>query len=229
MSTAAAVSPTPQPPRVITDLRARVRRLAERHTEIAIRKLMQKLLVLSTDTAAAIESTCETQGACARVVRSAYEALPREADSVGSLAQLLVLAQLREITRGVAPKPSSMGQPTAAELRASTCLHLHRAAALLLMKEVKASVWAAVIRGALLEAEALLLKIEEELTTADHEQLVRELEHAQQGPIDGDNRTSSLALVAEMLALEQLVRRLPREPEVPRFLSLAFLSAATGS
>jgi len=171
--------------------------------------------VLAQDASRDMIAACEHPAACAQLVaRLELEFLgdlPQSEELTDEcaerFAQQLVLRRLYR-TRSAQPVHASGSRATPGELRARARFRQHRVEARLLFAEVKCRLWMAVLRGALLEAGALLVRLEAECTTKERHELLRRLEESRGTHGSADLSGEELAATAEQVATQRLLEGL---------------------
>ncbi len=205
-------------------LRSRILSLVERRHRTAWADFVTQLRVLSEDTALEMQELCGGPPACVRVLarldletlRDAPASEVPDGRCAALMAERLTLARLRRAVRAETASKDISSQPSPGdgELRALARLRQHRAEARLLFDEVKSSLWISTVRGALLEASALILRLEAECTLEERAELSRGLERAVEGDEAGSR--DDLGRMAEHAAAQYLRERLGSTPDVRR-------------
>jgi hypothetical protein len=199
----------------VPELQERVRLLTTRRADLAWRALLDQVharnaVVVQTLLAACRDSTLRRLVASGNPPVSTSQA--GEEACVGELSTQLVLLTLR---RHLGDRRISSAAetdfPSASERFGISELRRHRAEIRKIFQGVKVELWTSVVQAALLEAGALVVRVEARCSEAEIGSLRRHLSEAlEQRPSPLGTPGAELQQVAEYVALEQVLASLDR-------------------
>jgi hypothetical protein len=201
----------------LSALQERVRLRTTRRAEVAWRALLEQVnarsaTVVETLLAACGESTLQRFVASAQPLLSTQEA-DTEA-CVGNLGiQRVLLLLRRHLADRPTPATAEGGSPGASERFGISELRRHRSEVRRIFQDVKAELWMSVVRAALLEAGALVVRVEARCSETEIWSFRRHLrEDLRERPSPLGTPGAELQTVAEYVALEQVLATLEQRP-----------------
>ena len=154
----------------VVELQARVRLLTRRRADLAWKALIDQVHSRSAVVVETLLSACR-EAILRRIVDGARPTVsthPPQEECVGELAVQLVLSKLRRhLAETGAPPAAEAEVPGASERFGISQLRRHRAEIRRTFEAIKVELWTSVVRAALREAGALVVRVEARCTEAE--------------------------------------------------------------